>query len=331
MSDKSLAEGSDFPRVDLKLIRASKDALRSVDREDVKFKELVQSVRSNDIINAISLTPQLDEEGIEFYAIVDGAHRVAAAREAGLESIPAMIIRGLSHKQIMETQIVANVQRIESKPIEYTRQIIKIMALDPLMTASVLCAKLGKSLSWLNDRLSLLKLKENLQRLVESNELPLVRAYALAKLPKEEQENFVSQALTDEQNAFLSAVDNRVKDIRTAARAGRIAAGAPVFQPSASFQKIADVKSEIETKTMAKLLVAKFNISDPVEAFTLGLQWTTGLDPDTVSVKKQKFEAQEAAKVQKRKEAEAEREEKKRQKDAAAIAAGNNVAASVGA
>jgi ParB family chromosome partitioning protein len=102
------------------------------------------------------------------------------------------------------------VHKIETKPVEYSKAILKIIEGNPLLSREELATSLAKTSSWLSERLGLLKLTEEIGKLVDSGEIKLSNAYALAKLPPEEQSDFVDRALTMPPQQFTPTVNARV-------------------------------------------------------------------------------------------------------------------------
>lgn len=93
-------------------------------------------------------------------------------------------------------KIIESVSRIETNPCEYAKQIRWILDNDPRLTMHGLAAKLGKSFTWLLDRLSLCKLIPEIQEQVDVGEIRLSNAYALAKVESYFQPFFVQRAKT---------------------------------------------------------------------------------------------------------------------------------------
>jgi hypothetical protein len=154
------------------------------------------------------------------------------------------------------------------------------------MTISDLAKKLAKSLTWVSERLGLVKLTDEIAKLVDANTINLSNAYALAKLPEEEQANFVDRAITMTPQEFVPQVNNRVKEIREAKRQGRDATKAE-FTPMPHLQKLTDIKTEFAEGKVAETLVADLGITDPVEAFKLGVAWTLHMDPVSQQIARQ--------------------------------------------
>jgi len=128
--------------VSLKKIRLNPVALRDVDRESEGYLGLVDSIKSSGVLNPIVVRPIKDSEtGEELYGLVDGLHRFTAAGDAGLDTIPAHI-KSMEEADILAAQIIGNIHRVETRPVEYSKQLQRILAQDPMLSMTALAAKL---------------------------------------------------------------------------------------------------------------------------------------------------------------------------------------------
>jgi len=307
-------------------IRPNPVALRSVNPESESYLGLVESMKEKGFFGAITVRERVDDEtGKKFLELVDGLHRYSAAKDAGIEEIN-VDVTDFDDDQVLEAQILGNIHRVETRPVEYTKQMLRILARNPLMTEAELSKKLARSLTWVQQRLSLTKIAdEKIQSLIDEGKIPLINAYQLAKLPVEEQADFLDRAMTESPETFVPAVKKRAKELKEAARQGKDAAEA-VFAPVAHMQKMKDVKAALDDGKLIAALIKKNKVTDSVKAATLAVQWVLHLDPDSVAAQKADFEAKKAAKEEKKKEAAAKRaakkaEEQKKKADEAAKAA----------
>ena len=288
--------------VKIAAIRENPVALRAVNRDSEDYLGLLESIRSKGFIGAISVREKNDPETqTSYYELVDGLHRYSAAKDAGLDSINVDCV-DLDAGQVLEVQIMSNIHKIETKPIEYSKQLIRILAMSPLMTESQLAAKLGKSPQWIKERLGLNKIEdENVAALINEGKITLSNAYALAKLPAEEIAEFLDRAMTLAPDEFIPAVNARVKEIKEAKRKGQDAAEL-AFEPVAYMQKLKDIRNELETGSVAKSLIKATGVKDAAQGFSLAVQWMLHLDPKSVEVQKAEDDARRAARDEKAKE-----------------------------
>lgn len=302
--------------IKLDLIKENPVALRAVNRQDEGFQGLVDSIRDNGVLNAILVREMKDEEtGETYYGLIDGLQRFSASRDAGRETIPALV-KSMDDAAVLEAQVITNVHKIETKPVQYTTQLIRILAGNPTMTVADLARKLSKSATWLHERLGLAKLSKPIAELVDDNKINLSNAYALARLPEEEQTAFIDRAITMPPAEFVQQANSRAKELKDAKRQGRDP-NAPSFTPMPVLQKLADLKSEWESPVILPKLIAASGITDPVEAAKLTLAWTLKMDPDSQAAALANHEAR-IAQQKAEKEKRAEEARKKRAEAAAA-------------
>jgi ParB/RepB/Spo0J family partition protein len=292
-------------------IRENTVALRGVNRQSEEYLGLVDSIRTKGFLGAITVRPATDKEtGQSYYELVDGLHRFNATKDAGLSEINVDVV-SLNDDQVLEAQIVANIHKVETRPVEYSQQLRRILARNPLMTEADLASRLAKSPSWVTERLGLTRITNpQIQALIDEGNIPLSNAYALAKLPEGEMADFLDRAMTLPPDEFVPAVNDRVKEIKEAKRKGQDAAPA-TFQPVAFLQKVKDVKDEMSSGAAGRELVARTGASTAEEGFALAIQWALHLDPISVDMQRAKDEERKRDREDAKKKREAEAAEKK--------------------
>jgi ParB/RepB/Spo0J family partition protein len=307
---------SDLRNILVSQIRENPVALRQVNKDSEEYIGLRDSIRSSGIINAISVRERPGENNTTYFELVDGLHRFSAALDVGLETVPVNVV-DFNESQVLEAQLMANVHKVETKYVEYAKQLRRILSHNPTMTVSELAAKLSKSPAWLSLRLGLTKLDESIGKMVDEDKINLSNAYVLSKLPVQEQVNFLDAAITMQPREFAPTVEARVKQLREATKQGKDAPK-PVFVPVPFLQKLAILKGEYERPTVGPQLVSEYNITSPERAFALGVAWTLHLDPHSVKEQTAKEEARQKKIDDDRKARAAERAEKKAQEAAKA-------------
>jgi ParB/RepB/Spo0J family partition protein len=298
----------DLRHIPLSQIRQSPIALRDVDKTSEKYKEMAGSIRNNGILNPISVREIAGDGGIQLYGVIDGLHRFEGAKDAGLETIPAYI-KNMNDAEVEEAQILANIHRVETKPVEYSRQLQKILTRNPTLTMSELASRLSKSTTWLSERLNLTNLSKQLGDLVDEGKIGLANAYALAKLPPEIQVDYAERAMTLPPSEFVPQVTKHVKEIRDAKRQGRNPN--PQFEPQAHLRKVSILKDELQHAQAARALCA--SLKTPTEGFEMALKWVLNLDPHSVEEQRQRWEKRRQEEAEAKKKRELERQQKKEQ------------------
>ena len=303
--------GRRMEMIALSSIHESPVALRAVNRTTQEYKELTDSIRRVGVLSAISVREEKDKDtGKIVYVLLDGLQRFSASKDAGRDTIPAQILTA-DQATAMEMQVIANAQRIETRPVEYSQQLKRLLNMNPTMTEAELASRLAKSTQWIAERLGLTKLDGAIGKMVDDGLIPLSNGYALSKLDPEEQKNFISQAQTMPAPQFVPLVSNRVKEIKEARRKGR-AAGPVQFVAVARLQKLAEIKAELDNNapTLAAL-INKAKIKTPLEAAKLAIKWVLHLDDDSIAADKAKDDKRQADEKAAKEKRDADRKEKK--------------------
>lgn len=289
------------------LIEVNKDMLRSCNKQSEEYQEMLQSIRSKGIIDSLAVKDRGDGK----YTIINGYQRLNCALDLGLATVPCNIL-DIAETDILEAQIVANAQKIETTPVEYTKALLKLLAAKPAMLLSELATRLGKSTSWLNERFSLIKLVPEAQLLVNEGKIVLTSAYALAKCPEDMQRQLMDMAQTAPTQEFVLHANNLLKAHKQAVRAGK-PAGEAVFEPNPRLQKMKDLKEALDSKD-AKLfneLNSRANVKTAQEGFMLCLSWVLHLDPISIDAAKADFDSRKKKMADEAAARKAEREAKK--------------------
>jgi len=300
---------SELKTVPIDQVRVNKVKLREVDRTSEDYLGLVDSIKINGFSGAITARPKTDDDsGESYYEVIDGLHRLTAAKDAGVQEIH-LCVQDLSDEEVLVAQVLANAHKVETKPADYARQLRRIMGLNQLMTEAELASKLGKSPAWIKSILGLNKIEdEKIRQLVNSGKIKLMNAYALAKLPADEQAAWVDRAMTQSPKEFCPQADARAKEIKEEARKGK-KAGDETFEPRAKLRKLKEIASAASDRDFAGKMVASNNVTDATEAFLLGVNWCQSLDPASKQKQVEDYERQKAKR-------EAEKEARKKEREA---------------
>jgi len=290
-------------------IRLGKYSLREVDRNSEKYQRLRDAIAATNGPMLPILLREIedpDNKGKKALGLIDGLQRYSCCLDLGFKTIPARII-DMDDAQVAAAQIIANHSRIDTKPVEYTQQLHRMLNADPTLTLEELSDQLHCSVKWLQDRLSLAKLHEKIGPLVDNGDISLAHAFALVKLkPPEEQLQFVEQAQTQTIQEFSGHVTNRVKELREAARTGRIPSDKAAFQAVPHMRAVREIKAQLESPTLAPAIVKDMKATTPEEGFAAGVAWVLNMDPKSIEISKQQAE-------DRKKEDEVKKEAKKKE------------------
>lgn len=117
------------------------------------LSELADSIKANGILQNLTVVP-CDESGNSFTVII-GHRRLAAAKLAGLSTVPC-VIRDMSPQEQIKTMLVENIQRSELTPYEQAQGFQ--MMLDMGETVDTIAEKSGFSTTTVRRRVKLLDL-----------------------------------------------------------------------------------------------------------------------------------------------------------------------------
>ncbi|MFE1230277.1 ParB/RepB/Spo0J family partition protein [Streptomyces sp. NPDC058745] len=127
------------------------------------------------------------------YVVIEGNSRLAAAREAGLETIKVMVddSLGSDSDSILESALVANVHRRELDHLDEARALNRLLKIHGSQRA--LAKRLHRSQTWVSHRLALLNLTPELQQRLESGEESADLLKKVGSKPAEEQEQHLDR------------------------------------------------------------------------------------------------------------------------------------------
>jgi ParB/RepB/Spo0J family partition protein len=302
-------------------IRPNPVALRSVDRESEDYIQLRDSIGDPaiGILNPISVREKretVEDEVVVFYEIIDGLHRYTAASEVGLEEIPVNI-KDAGETEAHLMQVIGNAMKVETKPVQYTKHLQRIISANPTWTMNDLASKVHRSPAWLNQRFGLLKLEPQVQDLVDDGKIIVSNAVILAKLPHDEQLNYIDSAMTMSTPEFGPLVQERVLQIKKAEREGR-ETGEATFVPIVKPRKKPELEEELNNRTLLGSLVA--DCESKADAAYRTLEWVLSVDPTSVSVQEAAWNEKRQRVDEEKAKRKAERAQKKAEEAAAAAA-----------
>ena len=155
-------------------IRPNPSQPRKVFPEE-EFEDLKRSIAADGI-----LQPILVREVPGGYELIAGERRWRAARDLGLDAIPALV-RGIEADRSLELALVENVQRSDLNPIDMARAYRELQRRFSITQEDV-AGKVGKNRSTVANTIRLLDLPEDLQDHVSRGTLSPGHARAILSL-----------------------------------------------------------------------------------------------------------------------------------------------------
>ena len=151
------------------------------------------------------------------YQLIAGERRWRAARQAGLDRIPA-IVREATDAQSLELALVENLLREDLNPIEAAQAYQKLLA-DFDWTQEELAQRIGKDRTSIANCLRLLRLPEEIQADLRNGRLTMGHARALLALPTvSEQLRLRDEILTHDWSVRTTEDSIRAKESLAEAR-----------------------------------------------------------------------------------------------------------------
>lgn len=264
----SAAKVVEVIEVDLALVEEPTHILRSVDREGLKYKGLVESMKTNGYKQSAPLEVWKSDAGT--YVIGrDGLHRYNAAGECGLKKVwVAVLDRALEDGELIAGQVEAEATHTEARPAEFGRAVLKYMALEKnrTKTKDEIARAMGrKDSAFLDKVLKLATLPEAVQNLVDDNVIKIGNALALVALVRAQvplTPELLEKAKHEDKAAFEAIAALEVQKIRAGSRGKR--------EAPARLRKVEDVRTELKRATL-----------DPSVApgYVQGLAFALRMDP----------------------------------------------------
>lgn len=183
----------DFDNFEETVIEESKKDVTEIDIDEIRsnpyqprktfdtntLNELAKSIEEYGVVQ-----PIIVKKSIKGYELVAGERRTKAAKIAGLKKIPA-IIKDFDDEAMMEIALIENIQREDLNPIDEASSINNIIKLRGY-TQEEFATKFGKSRTYVTNMIGLLKLPEDVKKMVEKNSLSMSHARVLSKMDDEE-------------------------------------------------------------------------------------------------------------------------------------------------
>ena len=178
--------------------------------DDDKLEELSESIKTYGL-----LQPILVQKRDGYYEIIAGERRWRAALKAGLKEIP-VIVRDYTEKEILELSLVENIQRENLNPIEEAIAYKRLMDEFGLGQEEV-AQRVSKSRSAVANSLRLLKLEENVQKMVIDGQISMGHARALLPLEIPEEQLSTAQEIVEKQLS-VRETEKKVKEILSSSK-----------------------------------------------------------------------------------------------------------------
>ena len=153
--------------------------------------ELAESIKQFGL-----LQPILVQDKSTYYEIIAGERRWRAAKKAGLKEIP-VIIKNLTEQEIVEISLIENIQREDLNPIEEALAYKRLLTEFNLKQDEV-AERVSKSSTAVTNSMRLLKLCDDVQKMVIDNMISTGHARALISIEDEKQQYEIAKKIYEE-------------------------------------------------------------------------------------------------------------------------------------
>lgn len=198
------------------------------------LQELADSIKQFGL-----LQPILVQDRGDHYEIIAGERRWRASRLAGLTEVP-VIIRNYTEQEIVEISLIENIQREDLNPIEEAQAYKRLLTEFHLKQDEV-AERVSKSRAAVTNSVRLLKLSDEVQRMVIDDMISTGHARALLAIEDPEEQYNLAQRVFDEKLSVRD-VEKLVRNLGKPAK--------PKKQDNKALQAI---YSNLEEKLKARL------------------------------------------------------------------------------
>lgn len=197
-------KNNSITKISINLIKANEQQPRKY-FDQQKISELSQSIKDHGIIQPLVLK----QEGNK-YIIIAGERRWRAAKLAGIQEIPA-IIMDVSNREVMEISLIENIQRQDLNPIEEAKAFNRLIK-EFNLTHEELSLKIGKSRTAITNTMRLLNLDDRVQQYLMESVISEGHGRALLAILDKDLQYKIAQKVIDE-DLSVRVLEKYIKDI----------------------------------------------------------------------------------------------------------------------
>ncbi len=146
-----------------------------------RIQELAESIAVKGVLQPLLVRENPESPQEEMYEIVCGECRWRGAVAAKLEMVPC-IVKELDDKAVLEIQFIENLQRSDLHPVEEADGYVALVETHGY-TIEDLALKIGKSTSYVSQRMRLARLPKKVKAAFLKDEIVLATAILLARIP----------------------------------------------------------------------------------------------------------------------------------------------------
>jgi ParB family chromosome partitioning protein len=213
-----------------------------LDFNEEEIHGLADSIKKQGLLQPIVVRQKED-----YFEIISGERRFRAFQYLKNDSVPCIVKKDISDREMLELALIENIQREELNEIEKAIAYQKLL-LEYNYTHEQLSEQIGKSRTAITNSLRLLNLPEEIQKMVRNNEISMGHARALLSLSSEDVLSTAKRIV--EEQLSVRDVENFVKPIKKKGSIQKIEEKEPDFK---------EVISRLEYKFGTSVNIQKSN------------------------------------------------------------------------
>jgi ParB family transcriptional regulator, chromosome partitioning protein len=188
-SDRTIDLGTEPAEVELESIVPGPMQPRT-HFDEASLQNLADSIRAHGIVQ-----PLLVRRRGDGYELIAGERRWRAAKLAGISRVP-VIVKEVPDDNLLEIALIENIQRENLNPIEEAQAYKKL--LDTVgLTQEALASRVGRDRTYITNYLRLLRLPDDVQKLVQEGRLSTGHARTLLALSHPDLQRRLARQIID--------------------------------------------------------------------------------------------------------------------------------------
>jgi ParB family chromosome partitioning protein len=188
-SDRSIDLGPEPAEVDIDAVVPGPMQPRT-HFDEGSLEGLADSIRTHGVVQ-----PLLVRRQGERFELIAGERRWRAARLAGLSRVP-IVVKDVPDHDLLEIALIENIQRENLNPIEEAQAYQRLIE-NVGLTQEALAARVGRDRSYITNYLRLLKLPDDLQKLVIQGQLSTGHARTILGLSHVDLQRKIARQVID--------------------------------------------------------------------------------------------------------------------------------------
>lgn len=146
--------------------------------DEQEMARLIQSIRDNGVAVPLLVRPIGDR-----FEVIDGDRRLNACWSAGVKEIP-VVVKSLDDRETHIFRMLANLDREDTDPVSEAKYVAKLIH-EKTFSAEEYAEKIGRSVSWVEDRMTIAEMPEYMQQALSVKSASLGLCLELNKITDE--------------------------------------------------------------------------------------------------------------------------------------------------